>query len=268
MVVFPNCKINIGLNITQRRMDGFHNIETIFYPVPWTDILEIIVSEQEDFTFEGIKIECKLKDNLCYKAWQLLKNDFHLPPIKLFLYKNIPSGAGLGGGSSDAAFTLKALNKLFSLDLHEDILMQFASKLGSDCAFFIKNQAAYATGKGNIFSEVPLDLSGYYVLIVKPQIHMATAEAYKLVSPQQPANSLTELINLPLTKWGSNINNDFEGPVFRMYPELKTIKDKLYSLGAVYAAMSGSGSAIYGLFTDKIDHRKEFAGKVSWMKQL
>ncbi len=268
MIVFPNAKINIGLNIMQRRMDGFHNIETVFYPVPWTDILEIIVSQQEDFTFEGIKVDCELQDNLCYKAWQLLKNDFHLPPIKLFLYKNIPSGAGLGGGSSNAAFTLKSLNKLFSLDLNEDMLIQYASKLGSDCAFFIKNQAAYATGKGDIFSEVPVNLSGYYILIVKPQIHMATAEAYKLVSPQQPANSLTELISLPLTKWKSQISNDFEEPVFRIYPELKTIKDKLYSLGAVYAAMSGSGSAIYGLFTDKIDYSNEFDGMVCWMKQL
>jgi 4-diphosphocytidyl-2-C-methyl-D-erythritol kinase len=268
MVVFPNCKINIGLNITHRRMDGFHNIETVFYPVPWTDILEIIPSQQESFNFEGIKIDCELKNNLCYKAWQLLKNDFHLPPIKLFLYKNIPSGAGLGGGSSDAAFTLKTLNKLFSLHLHDDVLMQYASKLGSDCAFFIKNQTVYATGKGDIFSEVPLNLSGYYILIVKPQIHMATSEAYRMVSPRIPENSLHQLIHLPLAEWKSNINNDFEGPVFKMYPELKTIKDTLYSLGAVYAAMSGSGSAIYGLFTDKIDFQKEFPGEICWMKLL
>jgi 4-diphosphocytidyl-2-C-methyl-D-erythritol kinase len=268
MVVFPNCKINIGLNICGRRPDDFHNIETVFYPVPWRDILEIIVSDREEFTFEGIAIGCELKDNLCYKAWRLLQNDFDLPPVKLFLYKKIPGGAGLGGGSSDAAFTLTTLNSLFSLQLDETALMQYASELGSDCAFFIKNHPVFATGKGNVFSEIAVDLNGYYLLIIKPPIHIATAGAYKMVIPGLPTYSLKDAVRLPLSEWKPKISNDFEKPVFAMYPELQEIRNKLYSLGAVYAAMSGSGSAIYSLFDKKLDYRGEFAEATCWMKQL
>jgi 4-diphosphocytidyl-2-C-methyl-D-erythritol kinase len=267
MVVFPNCKINIGLNICGLRADGFHNIETVFYPVPWTDILEIIPSEKEEFTFEGINIECKPEDNLCYKAYRLLKNDFEIPPGKLFLYKNIPAGAGLGGGSSDAAFTLMTLNDLFSLSLDENALKEYASKLGSDCAFFIKNKAMFATEKGNAFSEITLDLKGFYLLIIKPRINIETAGAYKMISPVIPAYSLKDAINLPVSEWKSQISNDFEGPVFKKYAELKEIKGKLYKSGAVYASMSGSGSAIYGLFNERID-LKQFPDVVCWMKQL
>ena len=268
MVVFPNCKINIGLNVIHRRTDGFHDIETVFYPVPWTDILEIIASETDEFIFEGIKIDCRLEDNLCYKAFRLLKNDFNLPAIKLFLYKNIPQGAGLGGGSSDAAFVLTTLNKLFSLHLTEDQLMEYASKLGSDCAFFIRNQAAFATGKGEILSPVQPDLKDHYLLIVKPPVHVSTVDAFKLIVPVVPENSLRETIQLPVSEWRSSVKNDFEQPVFSLHPELKTIKEKLYDLGAVYASMSGSGSAVYGLFDRKIDYRPNFEGNICWMNKL
>jgi 4-diphosphocytidyl-2-C-methyl-D-erythritol kinase len=267
MVVFPNCKINIGLNICEVRPDGFHNIETIFYPVPWTDILEIVASDKEEFIFDGLKIDCKLEDNLCYKAYHLLKKNFAIPPIKLFLYKIIPSGAGLGGGSSDAAFTLITLNNLFSLNLDEDTLMQYASKLGSDCAFFIKNKTVYATEKGNVFSEISLDLKSFFLLIIKPRINIVTATAYKMVTPANPANSLKDAINIPVTEWKSQISNDFEEPVFKTYKELKEIRDKLYGLGAVYASMTGSGSAMYGLFNKMVD-LSEFPDEVCWMKQL
>jgi 4-diphosphocytidyl-2-C-methyl-D-erythritol kinase len=267
MIVFPNCKINIGLNVCEVRPDGFHNIETVFYPVPWTDILEIVASDKEEFIFDGLKIECKLEENLCYKAYHLLKKDFAIPPIKLFLYKIIPSGAGLGGGSSDAAFTLMTLNNLFSLNLDEDTLMNYATKLGSDCAFFIKNKAVYAIEKGNLFSEISIELKGYFLLIIKPKISIATATAYKMVTPVIPAYLLKDSITIPITQWKSQISNDFEAPVFKIYKELKEIKDKLYSLGAVYASMSGSGSAIFGLFNKKID-LKEFPDEVCWMKQL
>jgi 4-diphosphocytidyl-2-C-methyl-D-erythritol kinase len=268
MVVFPNCKINIGLNIIKRRTDGFHNIETIFYPVPWTDILEMIPSNQEEFTFEGNKIDCPLEDNLCYRAYQLLKNDFNIPPINLYLYKIIPAGAGLGGGSSDAAFTLTTLNQLFSLNIKEDALMHYASMLGSDCAFFLRNKPAYATGKGNIFKNAEVNLDGYYLLIVKPQIHITTAHAYKMISPEISKSSLNNAISLPIMDWKTNIKNDFEAPLFNIYPQLQLIKQKLYELGAVYAAMSGSGSAIYGLLAEKVDFNKEFPDSICWMNKL
>jgi 4-diphosphocytidyl-2-C-methyl-D-erythritol kinase len=268
MVVFPNCKINIGLNIINRRTDGFHDIESVFYPVPWNDILEIIPSEREEFIFEGTKIDCTLNDNLCYKAYQLIKDDYKIPSIKLYLYKNIPSGAGLGGGSSDAAFTLQTLNSLFSLGLSDEKLLQYASVLGSDCAFFIKNKPIYATGKGNVFEDIPVNLKGYYLLIVKPKLNVSTAEAYKLINQETPETSLIDSINLPVSKWKLRIKNDFETPLFHVYPELKVIKDKLYALGAVYSSMSGSGSAIYGLYESMIDFRKEFPDMSCWMKQL
>ena len=268
MLVFPNGKINIGLNITQRRKDGFHDIETVFYPIPWTDILEILPSQKEVFTFEGNTIDCEPKNNLCYKAYQLLKNDFDLQPIQLYLHKILPSGAGLGGGSSDAVFTLITLQKLFSLPLNEAALMQYASLLGSDCAFFIKNKAVYASGKGDVFSDISLDLSQYYVLVIKPPLHIATHEAYKMVEPHSAETHLPDTLKLPVEKWKLSVTNQFEIPVFSRYPQLKEIKNKLYSLGAIYAAMSGSGSAIYGLFEKKIDYQKEFPGTISWMNHL
>lgn len=268
MVVFPNCKINIGLNVCRRRPDGFHDIETVFYPVPWFDILEIIPSEKQEFTFAGVAIDCELKDNLCYKAYQLLNKNHQLPAVKLFLYKNIPSGAGLGGGSADAALTLLTLNQLFSLNLTEDELMRYASLLGSDCTFFIKNQPVFAIGKGDVFSDVSVDLTGYYLLIVKPAIHINTSEAFRMLSPRLPNHSVKDLIQLPHTEWRNSIINDFETAVFSKYAELKVIKEKLYSMGAVYAAMSGSGSALYGLFNNKVDYSKEFPGKVCWMRML
>jgi len=267
MLVFPNCKINIGLNILSKRTDGFHNIETLLYPVPWTDILEIIPSDYEEFKFEGIQIECSLHDNLCYKAYQIIKEDYRLPPIQLFLYKNIPNGAGLGGGSADAAFTLMTLNQLFSLQIDETKLMQYASKIGSDCAFFIKNNPAFAIEKGDVFSESQIILKGYYLLIVKPPVHISTAEAYNRIKPRMPEVPLNALLNRPVSEWHSLIRNDFETPVFAAFPELSEVKKRLYEM-AVYASMSGSGSALYGLFDEKIDYQKEFPNDICWMKRL
>jgi 4-diphosphocytidyl-2-C-methyl-D-erythritol kinase len=268
MVVFPGCKINIGLNIIRRRADGFHDLETMFYPVAWTDVLEIIPSAKDEFIFDGNVIDCPLTDNLCYKAYQLLKKDYALPPVALYLYKNIPSGAGLGGGSADAAFTLSTLNQLFSLQLSEIALMQYAAKLGSDCAFFIRNRPVFATGRGEVFTEIEVNLRGYHLLIVKPEVHVSTAEAYSMITSKVPEKSLQELIELPIAQWKDSVVNDFEAPLFEKHSVLASIKDKMYQLGAVYASMSGSGSAIYGLFDERIDLQKEFPDMVCWMKKF
>lgn len=254
MITFPNAKINIGLNIVKKRDDGFHDIETVFYPLPWCDVLEIIpdvkAKEAVQFKSSGIRMYSKDKQNLCIRSYYLLAEKFQLPPVKMHLHKVIPIGAGLGGGSADAAFSLMMLNQVFNLDLSQQHLMEFASELGSDCSFFIRNKSVYASGKGDQFEEIKLGLKNYYVVVVKPKIHVSTAEAYRGVLTAKPSGNLKELIKLPVAKWKEVVANDFEKTIFEKFNVIKNIKTKLYKYGAIYASLSGSGSSVYGIFSE------------------
>ncbi|MCX6268051.1 MAG: 4-(cytidine 5'-diphospho)-2-C-methyl-D-erythritol kinase [Bacteroidetes bacterium] len=252
MIQFPNCKINLGLNVVSKRSDGFHNIETVFYPVPLRDALEIIPAggSHVEFHTSGLEIPGTPDQNLCIRAFHLLQSEFGLPGVKMHLHKVIPMGSGLGGGSSDGAFTLKLLNDLFELRLGNEQLKIYARLLGSDCSFFIENQAHFAFEKGDQLEPVAIDLSGLFLAIVIPHIHVATDEAYRMVVPEMPKQSLRELIQSPLELWKDLVINDFEKPVFEKYPVIGEIKAKLYASGAIYAAMSGSGSAVFGIFKE------------------
>lgn len=248
MISFPNAKINIGLNVVAKREDGYHNLETIFYPVKLSDALEMVDADEASFSSSGIEIDAKPESNLVYKAYQLLQNDFHLPAVKLHLHKVIPFGAGLGGGSADAAFALKMLNTHFNLNLTVSELEKYAAQIGADCPFFIANQPTFATGIGNEFSPVELDLSAYEIVILKPNCVVSTPQAYKNVNPKKPTVSLLEIIQTPIEEWKNQLHNDFEKSVFPQFPEIEELKHKLHDLGAVYASMSGSGSAVFGIF--------------------
>lgn len=265
MIVFPNAKINLGLHVTEKRPDGFHNIETAFYPVPGLcDALEIIPSDRQgvEFTTSGLPIPGDPAGNLILKAYHLLLSVIpypvsgirypgsgKLPPAsRIHLHKVIPAGAGLGGGSSDAAFTLKLLNDLQGLNLSVFQLHDLAKRLGSDCAFFIENKPVFATGRGDQFEPIHLDLTGYRIEIIVPQIHVSTPEAYSMVTPRKPDQSLKDIIQLPVEQWKEKIVNDFEKPVMKKYPVIREAREEMYNRGAVYAAMSGSGSAVFGLF--------------------
>ena len=252
MVLFANAKINLGLSIVSKREDGYHNIESIFYPVKLYDVLEFV--DADSFNFESFGIDIPDSgQNLCEKAYQLLSQNFpQIKPVSINLLKNIPIGAGLGGGSSDAAFVLKALNQLNDLHLSDQQLMGYAEKLGADCAFFISNKPTYATGIGTDFSDIDVDLTAYYIVIIKPEIHISTVEAYTNVKPQISDVDLREAIKLPIQEWKYYIRNDFEDGIFEKYPIIKDIKLKLYENGALYASMSGSGSAVYGIFEEPI----------------
>jgi len=251
MLLFPNAKINLGLNVVERRTDGYHNIETIFYPIGLSDVLEVTPSETcSDYSFSssGIFLPGDPEENLIVKAYRLLRFEYQIPAVDILLCKQIPLGAGLGGGSSDAAFMLKALNELFELKITKKKLEGLASKLGADCPVFIRNKAVFASGIGNIFKPIKLSLKGYYLLLIKPDIHVSTPEAYSLVAPQKPELSLLESIQMPVREWREVIKNDFEKSVFTNYPEIEVIKNKIYEMGALYASMSGSGSTVYGIF--------------------
>lgn len=249
MIVFPNCKINLGLHVVSKRADGFHELETVFYPLPLTDALEVISPGQLDFNISGINVPGNSTDNLCLRAWRLLKQDFAtLPEVNIHLHKNIPIGAGLGGGSADAAFMLQLLNTRFQLGLTEGELLTYAAKLGSDCPFFIKNKSCYATGRGEIMTSIDLDLFAWSFVLVYPGIHINTAWAFSRITPQKPISSLRDSIMKPVESWQEYIVNDFEAPVLEAYPDLAAVKEKLYEAGAVYASMSGSGSAFVGIF--------------------
>ncbi|MBC9933542.1 4-(cytidine 5'-diphospho)-2-C-methyl-D-erythritol kinase [Chitinophaga qingshengii] len=251
MIVFPNCKINLGLYITGKRADGFHDLETVFYPLPVTDALEVIAPGTLQFTGSGIPVPGDAADNLCLKAFQLLQQDFpQLQPVNIHLHKHIPIGAGLGGGSADAAFMLQLLNTKFQLELSQEQLINYAARLGSDCPFFIVNKPCYATGRGEIMEPVSLDLSGYSFLLVHPGIHVNTGWAFRQITPQAPVRALKETIQLPVSEWKEVISNDFEAPVFAAHPVLAAIKEMMYEGGAIYATMSGSGSAVVGIFPE------------------
>ncbi|MBI4649604.1 MAG: 4-(cytidine 5'-diphospho)-2-C-methyl-D-erythritol kinase [Bacteroidia bacterium] len=255
MITFPNAKINLGLNILEKRSDGFHNIETIFYPVGLSDILEILpcpdTSKSSSLTITGKAIQGSVSENLCFKVYNILKNDFNIPSATMFLHKIIPVGSGLGGGSSDAAFTVKLLNTLFNIGLDEVQMINYASKIGSDCAFFIKNRPCFATGRGDMLEDIKLNLNAYFILLICPEIHVSTAWAYSQIKPAKHITPLKNILSLPVEQWKILVKNDFEKIVFKKYPELKKIKEQLYEMGAVFASMSGSGSAIYGLFKEK-----------------
>ncbi|NCI45947.1 4-(cytidine 5'-diphospho)-2-C-methyl-D-erythritol kinase [Sediminibacterium soli] len=253
MILFPNCKINLGLHITRKREDGYHDLETIFYPLAWQDALECIQGaggdEAVSLTTSGIPVSAAPEQNLCVKAWHLLKKDFpQIGPVRMHLHKNIPMGAGLGGGSSDGAFALRLLNDFFQLPLSTDQLLDYALRLGSDCPFFILNRPCHATGRGEKLQPLALDLSVYRFVLVHPGIHVSTAAAFSGIQPRQPEQSLATLINSPVDRWKQLLTNDFEATVCALHPEIAAIKKTLYEAGAVYASMSGSGSAVYGLF--------------------
>ncbi len=248
MVLFPNAKINIGLQVLGRRPDGYHDLETVFYPLNIHDALEVVEADELQFFPSGLAIPDAGGENLCLKAYRLLRSAYDLPPVAIYLHKVIPIGAGLGGGSSDAAFMLKALDAKFSLGLGEAQLIAFASQLGADCAFFVRNTPVFATGIGNVFTDVALDLSAYRVVLAKPAIHVSTAEAYRLVESSAIGQGLAQAIAGPVSEWRDTIRNDFEAGLFRKYPEIGVLKDLFYEQGAIFAAMSGSGSSVYGLF--------------------
>ena len=247
MICFPHAKINLGLHVLNRRPDGFHNIATLFYPIPFHDMLEIVPAASTALHVSGLSVESALEDNLCMKAYRLLERDYPLPPVAIYLHKVIPMGAGLGGGSSNAAHTLLMLNNLFRLNIPEQQLFDYAATLGSDCPFFIQSQPALACGRGEVLQYSGLRLNGYYLLLALPDVHVSTAEAYAGVSPKAAAVPLEEIIKLPVAQWKNSLANDFETKVFTRYPQLAGIKAQLYEQGAVYAAMSGSGSTLFGL---------------------
>ena len=249
MVSFPNCKINLGLNIVNKRTDGYHDIETVFYPIKLNDAIEVIEKKNIQFSISGLAIGGDQENNLAIKAFHLLKKDFpQLPPVHLHLHKTIPIGAGLGGGSADGAFTLKLLNKKFELGLSEKQLIDYSLQLGSDCPFFISNKPCFATGRGEILEQIHLDLSNYKIVIVYPGIHVSTELAFSTIKPLVPTKSIKQIIKQPLESWKEELKNDFEETVFNKNAEIKKIKDDLYAAEAIYSSMSGSGSAVYGLF--------------------
>ncbi|MEG0796034.1 MAG: 4-(cytidine 5'-diphospho)-2-C-methyl-D-erythritol kinase [Odoribacter sp.] len=252
MIVFPNAKINIGLFVTEKRKDGFHNLETVFYPIGLSDVLEVGRGEGKAGEYclvnTGIEVACEPEKNLIVKAYLLLAGLYDLPSVSIHLHKVIPFGAGLGGGSSDAAFMLRALNDYFELHISEEKELEYAASLGSDCAFFIRNHPAFASGRGEVLEEMELSLGDYQLVLVKPDFEISTAEAYAGISPQLPVFDLRGLGALSPMEWRGKVENDFEKNVFEKYPRLAALKQQLYDGGAVYASMTGSGSAVYGLF--------------------
>ena len=257
MVTFPNCKINLGLNIVKKRDDGFHDIETVFFPLPFYDALEIVTSENKtEFINTGIS-GGETNNNLCLKAYQLLKKDFYdLPEVKMHLHKSIPIGAGLGGGSSDAAFTLSLLNKKYNLKIPLQQLLVYALQLGSDCPFFLLNKPSFASGRGEILEEINCSLSGYKILIINPGIHISTRELFQQISPSFPRKRIKDIVQQAVETWKNDLVNDFEKIVFQKHPEIKKLKEELYQHNAIYASMTGTGSTVFGIFNknDDVDY--------------
>lgn len=270
-ICYPNAKINLGLNVTERRPDGYHNLETVFYPIPLCDTLQIdTVSGKEapitgdaspnayatdDYTLclDGIPVDCDPESNLLVKALRLLRQTHALPHLYLYMDKRIPSGAGLGGGSSDAAFLVKEVNRLCGLGLSDDEMERMVAALGADCPFFVRNRPVFATGIGNVFTPVSLSLSGWHLALVKPDVFVSTKEAYAGIRPRKPETRVTEILCRPVEEWKGRLANDFEEGIFALYPEIADIKERLYACGAAYASMSGSGSSVFGLFRQSPD---------------
>jgi 4-diphosphocytidyl-2-C-methyl-D-erythritol kinase len=252
MISFPPCKINLGLSIIRKRDDGYHDIETCFYPVPLTDVLEVIPADKLSFSSSGRLIPGDVRDNLCLKAYRLLKDQFDINPVRIHLHKIIPAGAGLGGGSSDAAHTLRILNTLFDIGIDEQKLMHLAAKLGSDCSFFVQDRAMIGSGRGEVLSPASVSLEGKYLVLLNPGIHISTAEAYTSLIPGTPAMPVESVVSKPVASWRVFLKNDFEATVLTRFPLVDELRNELYNLGAVYASMSGSGSSVYGIFEDRI----------------
>jgi 4-diphosphocytidyl-2-C-methyl-D-erythritol kinase len=269
MLLFSNAKINLGLHVTQRRPDGFHNIETVFFPIGWCDMVEVLPYMSLTLYCTGLPTGVEPESNLCARAFRLLQKDFGLPGASIFLHKQVPLGAGLGGGSSNAATVLRALNEIFRLSLPQGKLAEYAAQLGSDCAFFTCNTPMLATGRGEILQPVAVNLAGYALLVVKPPLSVSTAEAYAGVAPKAPAADLRSIVGQGVEAWREALVNDFEPSVFAKYPPLADIKNALYGCGARYAAMSGSGAALFGIF-EKIPANAErlFAGCTLFTQQL
>lgn len=260
MLSFPNCKINLGLNVVEKRPDGYHNLETVFYPVPITDALEALPMDPAfpsavdcDLKVTNIHIDGDEQRNLVVRAYNLLKKDFPtLPRVHAHLYKGIPTQAGMGGGSSDCGFMITLLNQMFKLGLQEQQMIDYAAQLGADCPFFIVNRPSYAEGIGEKLQPVPLDLQGWYLAVVRPAIPVSTKEAFSLITPQHPVKNCRDIVMQPVETWRDVLVNDFEKSVFAIHPEIGAIKERLYEMGAVYAAMSGSGSSLFGLFRNPV----------------
>jgi 4-diphosphocytidyl-2-C-methyl-D-erythritol kinase len=265
VIVFPNCKINLGLHILHKRSDGYHDIETVFYPIPLTDILEITEYKSLQktpsipITRSGYVIDGDVSNNLCVKAYKLLKRDFpNLPHVQIHLHKSVPTGAGLGAGSADATFTLKLLNEKFSLGISDKEIKGYALELGSDCPFFVINKPCIATGRGEILQPIDIDLSAYKIIVVNPGIHINTGRAFLNVRTSVPARSIKEILTAPIERWKDELFNDFESWVFKQHPPVVELKDDLYAAGALYASMSGSGSTVYGIFKKETELHLSF----------
>lgn len=254
MILFPNAKINLGLDILRKRPDGYHDIETVMIPIGWRDILEIVPAKGDvtTLTVTGREVNCPPEKNLVMRAYRALSEVVELPPVDIYLRKIIPDGAGMGGGSADASFTLRGLNELFALDLSDETLAETAATLGADCPFFIYNRPMLCTGTGTDMQPIDIDLTGFTLAIVKPPVSVPTADAYRHTVPALPATPLSEAIRRPVSEWTGVVKNDFEPSVFPAYPKVEEIKSQLTEAGAVYASMSGSGSAVYGLFEGDI----------------
>lgn len=253
MIQFPNCKINLGLSIIAKRTDGYHELETVFYPVGLKDVVEVIRSSEQttpvQFTSSGIEVPGDVSNNLCVKAYNLLKTVYPtLPAVKIHLHKHIPMGAGLGGGSSDATTVLKILNQLFNLSLTQEQLINYAAQLGSDCPFFVIDTPCYATGRGEIVQPIQVDLSNYSIALIHPGLHIATSWAFQQLKPHKKEKSIPSIISQDIATWKQELVNDFETPIFAAHPLLSTLKSFLYTQGAIYASMSGSGSSLFGVF--------------------
>lgn len=258
MIAFPPCKINLGLNVIEKRADGYHNLETVFYPLPFTDIVEILPASKLSFSHSGIAIPGEPTDNLCLRAFHLLQTEFKISPVAIHLHKVIPTGAGLGGGSSDAAYTLRLLNNVFDLALSSSQLKQYAQQLGSDCAFFIDDEPMLGTGRGEILEPIHFSLAGKFLVLAKPAVHVSTAEAYKDVRPKRAHDAVKNVIeNSSLAAWKDRLQNDFEPSVFKAHPIIQQCKEAMYAHGAVYASMSGSGSSVFGIFDAPIQYPDE-----------
>lgn len=261
MICFPNAKINLGLNIVERRADGYHNIETVFYPIRLTDVLEIVPAqgEQSTLTTYGNRVDCPEEKNLVMKALRLMQQHFEIPEVDIYLYKHIPDGAGLGGGSSDAATTMLMLNEMFKLGVERDKLARLTATLGADCPFFIYNRPMMATGIGDVLAPIDLNLSGLWLYLVKPDVSVPTAVAYSRVTPKASTSPLADDLHRSVDQWSEVVKNDFEPSVFAAYPELQNIKQTIIDSGALYASMSGSGSSIFGIF-DNVNMAEKMRG--------
>lgn len=258
MIIYPNAKINLGLQVVGKREDGFHNLKTVFLPIALYDIVEVLLNRPSSLVFSstGLEIPTNSASNLCVKAYEILQKDFNLPMLSIHLHKQIAMGAGLGGGSANGAFVLKAINDLFNLEINEQQLINYALQLGSDCPFFIINKPCYATGRGEILTAINIpELANKKLVIVNPKIHINTGWAFSNLVANQPATNLQQAVQQPIETWKENVTNHFEVSVFKAHPSIQKIKEKLYNLGAVYASLTGTGSTVYGIFNEEVDEK-------------